>query len=300
MIFYAAIVCLLLTGGAMSARNGLFFYDAQERWGGVCNSGNNMEQSPINIERDSVKENNQLRSLELSDWSTPYNGRFFNNFGFTAQFVPAEGASLPTTTNHLGTYNLREVHYHWGRESREGTEHQIDGESGELEVHFVHRKQGDTVPTQRDLFTVIAVLADVEEDAELEGVWQQLNATPVQDLNSTTSIEGFSFDRLLPESRDYYFYEGSLTAPPCNETVNWFVLKERIGVPGAYLQQLRMLVEEEEEGDNGNGRRLLTTNFRRIQELGDRTVYTLPSSQATLKPLFSMLLISGLVAVKLL
>ena len=78
----------------------------------------------------------------------------------------------------------------------------------------------------------------------------------------------FRFDSLLPDSLDYWFYEGSLTTPPCSETVAWFVLKERITVPGAYLDLLRG-VEEDEDGT------LLTFNFRDAQKLGDRTVYEL-------------------------
>jgi carbonic anhydrase len=38
---------------------------------------------------------------------------------------------------------------------------------------------------------------------------------------------------LLPAKRDYYFYEGSLTTPPCSEVVNWMLLTDPIEVAAA-------------------------------------------------------------------
>jgi carbonic anhydrase len=35
---------------------------------------------------------------------------------------------------------------------------------------------------------------------------------------------------LLPAQRKYYHYEGSLTTPPCSETVDWIVLARPIEV----------------------------------------------------------------------
>jgi carbonic anhydrase len=113
---------------------------------------------------------------------------------------------------------------------------------------------------------VIAVRAVVDEDAPISGPWKQLDASAVQGFESSIDVKNFRFDSLLPSNLDYWFYEGSLTTPPCSETVVWFVLKETITVPGAYLDLLRG-VEEDQQGT------LLTFNFRDPQELGDRTVY---------------------------
>jgi carbonic anhydrase len=35
---------------------------------------------------------------------------------------------------------------------------------------------------------------------------------------------------LLPSKRGYYLYSGSLTTPPCDETVDWMVLTDSIQV----------------------------------------------------------------------
>ena len=44
----------------------------------------------------------------------------------------------------------------------------------------------------------------------------------------------------LPENKDYFFYTGSLTTPPCTEGVNWYILKEPITVS---LEQVNLLKE---------------------------------------------------------
>eukprot|EP00611_Tribonema_gayanum_P007981 TRINITY_DN1744_c0_g1_i1.p3 TRINITY_DN1744_c0_g1~~TRINITY_DN1744_c0_g1_i1.p3 ORF type:complete len:104 (-),score=21.56 TRINITY_DN1744_c0_g1_i1:401-712(-) len=44
---------------------------------------------------------------------------------------------------------------------------------------------------------------------------------------------------LLPESKQYYTYQGSLTIPPCTETVTFVILAERTQVADAQLQAFR-------------------------------------------------------------
>ena len=35
---------------------------------------------------------------------------------------------------------------------------------------------------------------------------------------------------LLPASKAYYYYQGSLTTPPCSEGVRWLIMKEPIAM----------------------------------------------------------------------
>jgi carbonic anhydrase len=49
---------------------------------------------------------------------------------------------------------------------------------------------------------------------------------PNQAIQSTS----INVNGLLPVSKGYYRYMGSLTAPPCTEGVEWLILKEPISV----------------------------------------------------------------------
>jgi carbonic anhydrase len=47
---------------------------------------------------------------------------------------------------------------------------------------------------------------------------------------------------LLPGSKSYYTYTGSLTTPPCTESVRWFVLATPVVVTDSSIQQLHALI----------------------------------------------------------
>ena len=62
---------------------------------------------------------------------------------------------------------------------------------------------------------------------------------------------------LLPASKAYYAYDGSLTAPPCTEGVRWIVMKQPLELSAAQLARLS---------------RLFPNNARPVQALHGRVV----------------------------
>ena len=202
--------------------------------------------------------------MEFSGWDKETDGTFVNG-GENVQFNP-DTPRLATICNHLGTYELQQFHFHWGQKTGEGTEHRINGKQEELEIHFVHTKKGEADTTKRDFITVVPVFVKEDKNLKISGPWSILDASEIKEFKSELEVEEFEYDQLLPEDRNYFYYEGSLTTPPCNETVQWFVLKELLSVPGAYLEQLRE-IEENKAGD------LLEFNFRDAQDLGNRVVF---------------------------
>lgn len=282
-------IFLLLIGSSSAAH---YTYDAQDQWPGFCSS-NTGRQSPINILTERVEFGSSLIDLELTGWEEEYEG-VFTNTGITTSFT-ANMEGQVTTRNHLGTYQLLNCHFHWGNRTGTGAEHTIDGDSGKLEVHFVHRKMGEAKgSTAGDAIAVIAVIANVDSNAKIEGPWAELNATAIQGVNETTPT-AFRFDQFLPPAnREYYFYEGSLTAPNCDETVMWFVMREPITVPGQYLEALRNVTGSEGPTE-GNRNRPLTYNYREVQPLNNRVVMT--NSQAITKPVLAILTLCLLLVV---
>ena len=66
---------------------------------------------------------------------------------------------------------------------------------------------------------------------------------------------------LLPKSKGYFMYTGSLTTPPCTENVTWFVLKMPVQVSADQIARFG---------------RLYPMNARPVQSRNDRDIVGTP------------------------
>jgi len=181
-----------------------------EHWGELapeylmCSEGWN--QSPINLV-DDVHAN--LPALEFEYYSTTVDE--INN-GHSIQQSIKPGSFLRVPERNLNL-ELKQFHFH------SPSEHTIDGKSFAMEIHFVHAdKEGE--------LAVVAVLIDEgEEHPVLSKLWAFMPENPGETSQKPVGIEETN---LLPPTREYYTYSGSLTTPPCTEGVRWVVLKTHI------------------------------------------------------------------------
>ena len=82
---------------------------------------------------------------------------------------------------------------------------------------------------------------------------------------ATNVVSGVTPMAFLPSNLSYYYYEGSLTTPPCSQVVQWFLLRNPVSIPSDFLSDLRNEVKGE---DNES----LIMNFRMKQNLNSRMV----------------------------
>ena len=80
-------------------------------------------------------------------------------------------------------------------------------------------------------------------------------------LGQTAQIRNFSLLKLLPETRGYITYEGSMTEPGCQETVTWIIMNRPI-----YITPQQVFIE---------GNRLLKIEKLSINTQWDTTVVLL-------------------------
>ena len=272
---FTGVFILVLTFSA--AHSATFRYSAQNQWPGICVTGNTGRQSPINIITDEVVEENDLTALRFSsEYTSPIEGEFENTCQ-NVEFTPQNTVNAFMRTL-IGTYKFLQFHFHWGRQSGEGTEHLVDGTAEEFEVHFVHKNVFGMDPSAGDALAVLAVRGKAVSRSieDSEDIWEELDASQISTVDADIDVENIIMTDLFPNNRDYYYYEGSLTTPDSDETVQWFVYKNLIEVPRAYLDNLRKI----ERDASGN---LLTFNFRAPQELNNHPVLCFEEEDVSLK-----------------
>jgi carbonic anhydrase len=187
----------------------------------ACVLGKN--QTPIDIVPSTGSNASGLRALNIA-----YEGKKaqIKNNGHTIQVdyvVKHEGESWPkqksgqTLKTDDGIFDLKQFHFHTPSENR------IGGVSYAMEGHFVHYSDAG-VPA------VLAVMFEVSStpNSQLSPIWRNLpasNQVPAVDVT-------FNPADLFPGkvARGYFSFKGSLTTPPCSETVLWYVLKAPVTI----------------------------------------------------------------------
>lgn len=72
-----------------------------------------------------------------------------------------------------------------------------------------------------------------------------------------TSATTFNMQALFPANGSYDTYGGSLTTPPCSETVRWFVMESPIEASAAQINSFKTIEH---------------ANARPVQQIGTRTI----------------------------
>ena len=165
-----------------------------------CGAGE--RQSPIDI-REGMK-------LDLEPITFDYRVSSFKviDNGHTIQANVGGWNSMRVTGRR---FRLVQFHFH------KPAEELIEGRQFEMVVHLVHKDSEGRL-------AVIAVLIDggVAQPA----IQTVLNNLPLEKGEEISAAAQLDPAQMLPESKKYFTYMGSLTTPPCSEDVLWIVMKQ--------------------------------------------------------------------------
>ncbi|GFN93058.1 carbonic anhydrase [Plakobranchus ocellatus] len=170
-------------------------------------------------------------------------------------------------------YKLVQFHFHWGHDDDSGSEHTVNGKMYASELHLVHYNTEKYASfaeavTHSDGLSVIGVFIRVAPGDHKGFQTLAENAEKVKCKASKVST-GQSFNPvvLLPgNTSKYWTYEGSLTTPPCCESVRWIVLKDEITISPEQIRSMRNLCCDD------CGKSPIPANFRPPLPLGSREI----------------------------
>nr|WDW26072.1 cytosolic carbonic anhydrase [Lymnaea stagnalis] len=168
-------------------------------------------------------------------------------------------------------YRLVQFHFHWGHDDRCGSEHTVKGKMYPSELHLVHYNTAkyrdfNEAVSQPDGLAVIGVfikVGTVDHDA-FKVLSDNAGRVKCKSFKTETGLD-LNPKSLLPGNiSNYWTYEGSLTTPPCCESVQWIVLQEPISVSPEQIRALRNLCCDE------NGSKRIINNYRPPLPIGER------------------------------
>jgi len=152
------------------------------------------------------------------------------------------------------TASLIQFHFH------SPAEHVLTERGGEreaMEAHLVHRADDGTICVVAALMHAVPVAADNPALA------YALQSGPSDGGEEMVGSGAVYPQDLLPSRRAYLAYDGSLTTPPCSETVAWYVWETPLTVPASQVLKWQRAVGEQ---------KTLRLNARALQPLNGRSV----------------------------
>jgi carbonic anhydrase len=195
----------------------------------LCNEGK--EQSPIDIE-STVKA--ELPALQFTLRRGPL--KYLINNGYT---IRVDYHDAPGTGNVLvvGDKQYQLIQFHFHRPSEET----IHGKRFDMVTHLMYKGSDGT------LAAVAVLMQRGKANSTIQQLWDHMpkkESKVAPDFSHPgEEVPGVEIDPagLLPRDLSYYTYMGSVTAPPCTESMAWYVLKTPIEISQKQIDEFAQL-----------------------------------------------------------
>jgi len=213
----------------------------------TCGTG--MAQSPIDLTA-STSTASDPAVLEFNYHATPLT--ILNN-GHTIEVTYTPGSSLVVEGD---AFEVEQFHFHTP------SEHTLEqGAHYPLEMHIVHQNSEGTNAV------VSVMIRPGAANPALDALGQLQQLIPlVESVTYNFSTLSINVGDLLPATRQFIHYTGSLTTPPCTEGVAWYVLQTPIEMSEEQINILRSALNQLAYASSAG------TNNRPTQPLNGRTI----------------------------
>jgi carbonic anhydrase len=124
----------------------------------------------------------------------------------------------PGSYANLGNKRFQLVQFHFHRPS----EHLVDGAPYPMEISLVHKTPGHQ-------YVLIRVfIQEGKYNPEIQKIWNQIPTEKNIEFNYENEL--INLENLIPKTKEYFHYNGSLTTPLCSENLSWFLLETPIEI----------------------------------------------------------------------
>ncbi len=220
--------------------------DGPDYWDELCDAWDcdGHRQSPVNIVPPPTRQLSRALSFYWKNTGT----NIVNN-GHTIQYNVDQPA-VPTNGSYISLngqkYYMLQFHFH------AASEHTVNGEHYPVEIHFVHKNFNTGK---------LAVIGVFVKEGAANPFFEHIHDTWPHDEGTYADTDTFNPNVLMPAGYNNYltahfwYYDGSLTTPPCSETVNWMVWSSVIEASHEQIHEMEEILHE---------------NYRPVMPLGSR------------------------------
>jgi carbonic anhydrase len=279
-IFRYAVLVLTVCYCNVGETFGAWSYDEVDKWPAVYPICGDQKQSPVDIPLAETDYNSSIGNLQYRNYDSIVDYTQFDivNNGHTVQ------VTLQNVSKRIGIYDgglsnnfsIEQFHFHWGSNNMVGSEHKVDGVAYPEELHIVHFNSDkynnvSDAANHTDGLAVLGIFIQIsdENNTAFQAVIENFKNIQYENFQ-ITNIMRVPIRSFLPTSTTEYFrYQGSLTTPPCHQSVTWTVFRNPLTISAAQLLAFRTALFKNESGHEPEH---LVDNYRTTLPLNGRNV----------------------------